>query len=251
MGGGALPFSRVESKRPLRSVQRGVGEEPGEPMWTQRPSPRPRPTPRSARRTPRTAATACLLVVMGAAQTAGWAASAHGARTQRLARARPAPSRVRALHADGDDGEADLELAKLDMSVLAIHSLIHSSGVIIASGHFDPSPILTVQDLVDISGSLNAAASSSVSWGVAALLLARTGILRRPLERDAPRAGRVVLLVFCLAAPLSLACSAATAALGADWASAAGALAAESSVLPARLVVLVGWRVFIAPRMMF
>lgn len=205
---------------------------------------------RMARRGSRAAATGCvLLVALGGAPVAGWAHAGSLAGRQatslRALAAPPAAARVRALRL----GEADLELAKCDMSVLAIHSLVRSTTAIIANGHFDPTPTLTVQDLVDISEAFNSAASSSFGWLAAALLLTRsTGILRRPLERDTLRACRAVLLVFSLAAPLSVMCRSTSIVLSsADWTFAADALSYELGDLPSRLAVLIGWRVFIAP----
>ena len=178
-----------------------------------------------------------------------WRAPPLAAR--RTARAQPVRAFTLALR-PGDD--ADIELAKCDMAVLSIHSLVHSIVDIVANGTFDPMPTLSVDDLVEISGALNCAASSSIGWLVAALLLTRrTGVLCRPLERDARVASRTLVAAFALAAPISVACRAAAVALGSpdDGAAMAHALSQEVHDLPSRLAVLLGWRIFLAPALMF
>jgi hypothetical protein len=171
-------------------------------------------------------------------------------------RARTAPPRCAALLSSSDD-EIDVELAKCDMAVLSIHSLVHSTAQIVGTGTFDPTPSITADDLIDIAHAFNDAASSALGWFAAAVILSRwTGIMRRPLEREPVASARVVLLVFCLGGPLALALKSLAVALErstelVDLVAVADALRGDMLDLPLRLALMIGWRAFLAPAIMF
>jgi hypothetical protein len=195
---------------------------------------------------------ALLLATVGQLHTAlGWASAPRSALarpTARLTARRP----VASLRLDGSGGQTDIELAKCDMAVLAIYSLGQSCVEIVATGEFKSTPSFSPQDLVDITQALNEAASSACGWLVAATLLAHTGILARPLEREPLRVAANVLGVFLLAGPLDLALGAVSLSLTeADGAVASAVLTARALALPVHLLLLIGWRAVLAPSMMF
>ncbi|KAJ1623944.1 hypothetical protein T492DRAFT_1051396 [Pavlovales sp. CCMP2436] len=148
--------------------------------------------------------------------------------------------------------DVDLELAKCDMSVLAMLSLGRTIWDTVANGSINSVPGITQRDLVEISGAFNDAASSALGWVVAAVLLSGTGVLKRPLERSSAKTAQVVVLVFCLAGPISLTLKSISLALiEPNLAATLSVLACDVHDLPFTLVLLLGWRVILAPAVMF
>eukprot|EP00307_Rebecca_sp_RCC1486_P010069 CAMPEP_0119427380 /NCGR_PEP_ID=MMETSP1335-20130426/38175_1 /TAXON_ID=259385 /ORGANISM="Chrysoculter rhomboideus, Strain RCC1486" /LENGTH=184 /DNA_ID=CAMNT_0007453009 /DNA_START=84 /DNA_END=639 /DNA_ORIENTATION=- len=145
--------------------------------------------------------------------------------------------------------QVDFELVKCDASLLTIYALGKATVQITTQGHFDPTPMMTVQDLVDISHSFNDAASASLGWLIAGALVKGANIFRTPLERDSRAVVQSVCAVFAFGGPLGL-------GLKALALSPSGAydpqqvLLAGLTDLPVELLLLVLWRVLIAPGMM-
>mmetsp|Transcript_24099 Transcript_24099/g.75117 ORF Transcript_24099/g.75117 Transcript_24099/m.75117 type:complete len:220 (+) Transcript_24099:1-660(+) len=140
----------------------------------------------------------------------------------------------------------DPDLCKCDVSVLATCSLGRSCVDIITTGTFDPDPTITAQDLVDISHAFNSAASLSLGWILAALVMGKGAMLQRPLERDRDVALRQVVLVYAVAVPLVLSMRVVALFMGGGAAVATLLLDGLPDV-PNGLAAIVLWRVFLAP----
>lgn len=149
------------------------------------------------------------------------------------------------------EADLDVELIKCDTAIISIYALGKATVDTVTHGHFSPNPSVTAQDLVDISHAFNDAASASMGWLVAGALLRNLGVFRRPLDRDRRRAAALVLAVFAIGGPLGVLFKVTALAAGVRGHEALLELLISSLLeLPAKLAVIVAWRLFIAPALM-